>query len=136
AAGDIVAAAAQLMPDLARAIATLAAVERVLDGNLVQLILPGPIRCQSRIARHGLDGVIRRWCDPQNPADRTDTMDTALIIDEHDHLRNGQSSIRLGQGRSGSQSRLSRSKVFARIMMRRMMAVMATFFALPALSSC
>lgn len=47
-----------------------------------------------------------------------------------------QTSICLGQGRSGSQSRLSRSKVFARTMIRRMMAVMATFLAFPTLSSC
>lgn len=47
-----------------------------------------------------------------------------------------QSSIRLGQGRSGCQSRASRSSVFARTSMRRMTAVMATFFALPALTSC
>ena len=50
--------------------------------------------------------------------------------------RDRQSSIRLGQGRFGCQSRPSRSKVFARTTMRRMMAVIATFFAFPALTSC
>ena len=72
----------------------------------------------------------------QKTADRLDPVCAPMGIDETHHYFDRRSSIRLGQGRSGSQSRLSRSKVFARIMMRRMMAVMATFFALPALSSC
>ena len=50
--------------------------------------------------------------------------------------REAGSSIRLGQGRTGSQFRFSRSKVFARMIMRRMIAVMATFLAFPALMSC
>jgi CRP-like cAMP-binding protein len=46
------------------------------------------------------------------------------------------SSICLGQGRSSCQSRPSRSSVLARTIMRRMTAVMATFFALPAFKRC
>src|SRR6056297_1199307 len=84
--------AAQLVPDLARAISSPAAIEGLLDRRHVQLILPGPARCQVRIALHGLKRIIRRWCDPQNPADRPDTMDTTVIINERDHLRNGRSS--------------------------------------------
>ena len=37
-------------------------------------------------------GVIRRRGDRQNPADRLDPMDGAMIIDERDHLLNGRSS--------------------------------------------
>ena len=85
-------AAAQLMPDLARAIPAPAAIECLLDGGHVQLILPSPVRCQVRITLHGLEGVICRWCDPQDPADRPDTKDATMIVDERDHLRNGRSS--------------------------------------------
>lgn len=85
-------AAAQLMPDLARAIPAPAAIECLLDGGHVQLILPSPVRCQVRITLHGLEGVICRWCDPQDPADQPDTKDATMIVDERDHLRNGRSS--------------------------------------------
>ncbi len=51
-------------------------------------------------------------------------------------LKKAGSSIRLGQGRCGCQSRPSRSSVFARTIMRRMMAVIATFLALPAFTIC
>ena len=62
-------------------------------------------------------------------------MGASMILDEGNHLRNGRSSIRLGQGRPGSQSRPSRSRVLARTTMRRMTAVTATFLAFPALRS-
>ena len=80
------------MPDLARAISPTAAIERILDGSHVQPILPDPVRCQTGITLHGLEGVERRWCDLQNPADRPDTKDVTVIINERDHLRNGRSS--------------------------------------------
>lgn len=47
-----------------------------------------------------------------------------------------KTSVRLGQGRSNCQSRPSRSSALARTIMRRMTAVMATFFALPAFRRC
>ena len=80
------------MPDLARAIPAPDATECLLDGGHVQLILPSPVRCQVRITLHGLEGVICRWCDPQDPADQPDTKDATMIVDERDHLRNGRSS--------------------------------------------
>ena len=57
------------------------------------------------------------------------------LVSEGANQVNGP-SIRLGQGRFGCQSRPSRNNVFARTMMRRMMAVIATFFAFPAVTSC
>ena len=42
--------------------------------------------------------------DQQNLADRLGSMFTKMIIDELDHHFDRRSSIRLGQGRSGSQS--------------------------------
>src|SRR6056297_2942826 len=44
------------------------------------------------ITLHGLESVERRWCDPQNLANRPDTMHTTMIIHERDHLRNGRPS--------------------------------------------
>lgn len=93
AAGDIVAAATQLMPDLARPIPPPTTIEGLLDRCHVQAILPHPVRGQIRITLHSLEGIERRWCDPQNPADRPDTKDATVIVDERDHLRKGRSSF-------------------------------------------
>jgi hypothetical protein len=84
--------ATQLMPDLARPISATAVIEGLLYGRHIQPILPGPVRGLFGIARHRLERLERRWCDPQKPADRPDTKDAAMIIDERDHLRNGRSS--------------------------------------------
>jgi hypothetical protein len=67
-------------------------------------------------------------------ADRLDTQ--MMGVDERHHHFSRRSSIRLGQGRTGCQSRPSRNNVFARTMMRRMTAVIATFFAFPAFTNC
>lgn len=84
--------ATQLAPDLARAITAPAASELLLYGGHVQTILPAPIRCQSGATFLSLEAVEYRWCDPQNLADRPDTMDLTVIVDERDHLRSGRSS--------------------------------------------
>jgi conjugative transfer pilus assembly protein TraH len=51
-------------------------------------------------------------------------------------LKQWQDQYPSGQGRTGCQSRPSRNNVFARTMMRRMTAVIATFFAFPAFTNC
>nr|WP_306752858.1 hypothetical protein [Paracoccus sp. M09] len=84
--------AARTVPNLARAITAPAVIEGLLEGSQVEAILFGPIRCQGGVSLPSLEAVECRWCDPQNPADRPDTMDTTVIIDKRDHLRNGRSS--------------------------------------------
>lgn len=52
--GDIVPFSVQLMPGLARAISTPAAIEDLFDGGHGQSILPDRVRCQGGISLHCL----------------------------------------------------------------------------------
>lgn len=69
-----------------------AAIKSLFDSGHVRPILPRALRCQCRIMFNSLEGMIRRWCDPRNPADRPDTKDATVIVEKRDHLRNGRSS--------------------------------------------
>ena len=91
-AGDIEALPTELAPDLP-------------DPVDPEVLLPDPsdLRDQVRVPTSpgtgprwvatggGMDMICRRG-DRQNPADRLDPMDGAMIIDERDHLLNGRSS--------------------------------------------
>ena len=136
AAVDIEAFPTQLSPYLAHAVDLEVIVPDPLDFRHKLGVPPDTIARSRRIAGRSGASVVCRWGDRQNPADRLDPMLDVMIVNEGDHRLNGRSSIRLGQGRSVCQSRPSRSSVFARTTMRRMTAVMATFFAFPAFSRC
>lgn len=53
------------MPELSHPISASTTIEGPLDGSHVLPILPDPIQGQIGITLPGLEGVIRRWCDPQ-----------------------------------------------------------------------
>ena len=133
---DVEAFAAQLPPDLAHAIDPIVIFKDPQDLGAQRIVTARPVGLSRRVGPLRQMAVVGGRGDRQHAADRLDPMHPPMRIDERHRHFDRRSSIRLGQGRSGSQSRFSRSKVFARIMMRRMMAVMATFFALPAFSSC
>jgi hypothetical protein len=92
AAGDIEAFPPQLPPDLTNAINPKVLIEHAIDLRLQNGI---PLRPEELLLRIGPFGdviVIRRWGDPQNPADRLDPMRIALIVDDCDHRLNGRSN--------------------------------------------
>ena len=92
AAGDVLALPAQMAPDLAGAIATLALVIDAFDIFQILRILLRSVRGKLGITRNSGMGIIGGWGDRQNTANRLDPKLTSVIINEGDHLRNGRSS--------------------------------------------
>jgi hypothetical protein len=92
ATGDIEAFSSELMPGFAHAVDFKVGVPDPLNLGTQRCI---PLLSRRRLGRIGTDGqmrIIRRWSDRQNPADRLDPIDAAMIVDKPDHRFNGRSS--------------------------------------------
>ena len=92
AAGDVDALALHLAPDLANPVDAEVRLENTADVLAKFDISAFPRRATIRIAVASGMLVIRRWGDRQNPADRLDPIDVAVVIDERRHRLNGRSS--------------------------------------------
>ena len=85
--GDCHPFAAQLMPDLARAVETEAGIVNTLDGLAQLVIAAGTSRSPVVIGKPGSMLVIGGRGDRQFPADRLDTQILAVRVDKrHHHL--------------------------------------------------
>jgi hypothetical protein len=92
ASSDIVAFSSQSMPNFADTITLSTCLIDTLDVLAINHITFCTIRGQFRIAHNRCPGVIRCWCNRQNPANRPDTKNITMICNETHHLRNGRSS--------------------------------------------
>jgi hypothetical protein len=81
-----------LSPDLANAIDLEVVVEDLADPAAQTRVAADASRRLVRVAPASDMGVVCRWGDRQNLADRLDPMGGAVIVDEGDHRFNGRSS--------------------------------------------
>src|SRR5437868_1980523 len=92
AAGDRDPFTVELPPDLADAIDAEVLLVHPSDLDIQSGIALKPWRQLARIGAPGGVGMIRRRGDRQDPADRLDPVDGAMLVDEIDHGLNRRSS--------------------------------------------
>jgi hypothetical protein len=92
ASGDRDALAAQLPPDLAHAVDAEVLRMHACSFGAQRIVAVAARRALGRVAPRGDMGVIGRRGDRQQPADRLDPVDGAMIVEEGDHRFSGRSS--------------------------------------------
>ena len=85
ATGDHGAFPSKLPPDLAGTVDPEVGRMHLPDLRHEHQVLPGSRRGPCRIGTSGDTGMVGRRSDLQHPADRLDTVDLALIVNERDH---------------------------------------------------